>query len=283
MKHASLSLVILALLASAAPVWADDVDDGLPATVSEQIRTQTREMIRAGVPADTAVEMTRSMIQHRFRDEEALQAQRQVIAACEEGLPHEPLINKLQEGLAKQVPPENVVKAMETVRERYQYTYRYARQITADPAQQKVLGKAMAQGLAAGMQSRDMERINAQVQERIRLRTCDDCPQLALESALAARDMVRLGVGSQNAGEVVCRALENGYGDPEMHRMRHQFRERAQYDDPQGLALRYAHAFRKGQDPADGVSADAGKGGRGGGGNGDGGGGGGGSGGGGRR
>lgn len=249
MRHTTIGLAIFALLVSAMPVWADEVDDGLPATVNEQVRTQTRTMIRVGVPAADAVEMTRRMIQHRFRNEETLQAQRQVAAACEEGLPYEPLFNKLQEGLAKQVSPEDIVKAMQSVRERYRYAYQYARQITSDKSKQKALGEAQAQGLAAGLKTRDMQRINEQVRERIRLKTCDDCPQLALESALAARDMARLGVDSGTTGDVVRRALESGYDSAQMLRMRHQFRARVQYDDPQGLARRYARAFRKGQDP----------------------------------
>lgn len=286
MKYALTGFILFSLLAFALPVWADAVDDGLPPTVNEQVRLQTREMIRVGVPAEEAVAMTRRMVQQHFTDAALLQAQRQVIAACEDGLPHEPLFNKLQEGLAKQVPPENVVKAMQTVRERYQSSYRFARQITADKDRQKALGEAQAQGLAAGLQTRDMARIQEQVQERIRLQTCDDCPQLALESALAARDMARLGVASPNVAEVVGQALENGYDSPGMHRMRHQFQERAQYEDPQGLAHRYAQAFRHGQDPAaDNTVGSRGAtgGGIGGGGNGGGGNGGGGSGGGGRR
>lgn len=249
MRHSTIGLVIFALLVSAMPVWADVVDDGLPPTVSEQVRTQTRAMIRVGVPAADAVEMTRSMIQHQFRYEETLRAQRQVVAACEEGLPHEPLFNKLQEGLAKQVPPEDIVKAMQRVRERYRYAYQYARQITSDKAKQRSLGEAQAQGIAAGLKTKDMQRINEQVRERIRLKTCDNCPQLARESTLAARDMARLGVDSGTTGDVVCRALENGYDNAQMLRMRHQFRARVRYDDPQGLANRYAHAFRNGQDP----------------------------------
>ncbi len=250
MRHASAGLILFFLLVVAMPAGADAVDDGLPATVSEQVRTQTREMIRVGVPADEALAMTRSMAQQGYSDAAMRQAQHQMMAACEEGLPHEPLFNKLQEGLAKQVPPENVVKAMQTVRERYRYSYRFARQITADKTQQKALGQAQAQALAAGLQTRDMTRIQDQVRQRIRSQTCDNCPQLATESALAARDMARLGVASPNVAEVVDEALEIGYDSPRMHRMRHQFQERAQYEDPQGLAHRYANAFRYGQDPA---------------------------------
>jgi uncharacterized membrane protein YgcG len=254
MRKGFIGIITIFLLVSAMPVWADMVDDGLPPTVSERVRNQAREMIRAGVPADDAVAMTRSMVQNQYREEHTLQAQRQVIAACDEGLPPEPIMNKLQEGLAKKVPPEKVVKAMQTVRERHAHAYRHARQVTEDPAAQKVLGDALAQGLAAGMKPRDMARVQERVRERVRLQACDDCPQLALESALTARDMARLGVDSDTAGDVVCQALERGYGSPEMHRMRHRFRNRVHDDDPQRLAYRYAHAFRNGQDPADDTS-----------------------------
>jgi hypothetical protein len=251
MRKGFLGIIMIALLVSAMPVWADAVDEGLPPTVSERVRNQAREMIRAGVPVDDAVNMTRSMVQNQYREELTVRAQRQVIAACDEGLPPEPLMNKLREGLAKQVPPERVVEAIQTVRERYAHAYRHARELTDDPVGQEDLGEALAQGLAAGMQPRDMARMQERVRERDRLKACDDCPRLALESALAARDMARLGVDSDTAGNVVCEALERGYGSPEMHRMRHRFRARAHQEDPQEVAHRYARAFRNGQDPAD--------------------------------
>jgi hypothetical protein len=251
MKNASIGFLLLAFLVLGVPVAADEVDDGLPMTVNERIRTQTREMIQVGVPTDDAVEMTRRMVQHRFRNELALQAQQEVIDACRKGLPYGPILNKLQEGLAKQIPPEDVVPAMRVVRERYEYAYRHANQVTKNRAAIEALGEAQAQGLAAGLKVRDMERINARVMERIRLKTCDDCPKLALESAQTTRDMARLGVDSPTTGDVVSMALEKGYDSPRMVRMRHQFRSRLNQEDPQGMANRYAHAFRNGQDPVE--------------------------------
>jgi hypothetical protein len=251
MKNASIGFLFLVFFMFAMPVSADEVDDGLPMTVNERIRTQTREMIQVGVPTDDAVEMTRRMVQHQFRNELALQAQQEVIDACRKGLPYGPVLNKLQEGLAKQIPPEDVVPAMRVVRERYEYAYRHANQVTKNQVQIEALGEAQAQGLAAGLKIRDMERINARIMERIRLKTCDDCPRLALESALTTRDMARLGVDSPTTGDVVCMALEKGYDSPRMVRMRHQFRSRLNQEDPQGMANRYAHAFRNGQDPVE--------------------------------
>ena len=151
MRKASIGFLLIGLLVSAMPVGADAVDDGLPPGVNEQVRTQTREMIQAGVPTEDAVKMTRNLVQHQFRNALALQAQDEVIDACRQGLPHEPLMSKLQEGLAKQVPPEKVVQAMQTVRERYAYAYRYAKQVTSDKVNQKMLGEALSQGLAAGL------------------------------------------------------------------------------------------------------------------------------------
>lgn len=255
MRKTSIGFILLALIVSAMPAWADEVDDGLPPTVNERIRNQTREMIQVGVPTDDAVKMTRSMVQKQFRNELTLAAQDEVIDACRKGLPYGPLLSKLQEGLVKQVSPENIVQAMKAVRERYEYAYRHAMQVTTDKRKQNALGEAQAQGFAAGLKTRDMNRINERVMDRIRLKTCDDCPQLALESALTSRDMARLGVDSRTTGDVVCLALENGYDGPRMDRMRHQFRSGLNHEDPQGLANRYASAFRKGQDPANAESS----------------------------
>ncbi len=251
MRNTFFVFLLLALLVCAMPLQADEVDDGLPPTVNERIRAQTREMIQVGVPTDAALKMTRSMVREQFRNELSLEAQNEVINACREGLPYGPLLNKLQEGLSKQVPPEHIVQAMKIVHERYEYAYRYAGQVTTDKVKQNALAEAMTQGLAAGLKTRDMDQINDRIRDRIRLKTCDDCPELALESALTARDMARLGVTSDTTGDVVCQALENEYDSPGMVRMRNQFRTRLNHEDPQEMANRYAKAFRNGQDPVD--------------------------------
>ena len=71
--------IILSILLCASMSWGDEAVDGLPDQASEQVRTRTRDMVRAGVPEEDAVRMTRMMVQNRFQDKNILRAQQTVI------------------------------------------------------------------------------------------------------------------------------------------------------------------------------------------------------------
>ena len=81
MRNTTTGLLSMVILIFALSVWADALDDALPATVNERVRTHTREMIQADLPMDDAVKMTRITTQYQFRNERALQAQGEVIDA----------------------------------------------------------------------------------------------------------------------------------------------------------------------------------------------------------
>ena len=254
----------LCTLLLSSPLYADEIAAGLPETVNEQIRNNTREMVREGMPEEDAVKMTRSMIEHRFRNENLIQAQEVVKNTYRQGLPPGPVVNKAHEGMAKNVPDGAIVQAMERTRSQYAFGYSRAREFSDSRAQQQRIGKAIAESLAAGLTQADCDRIRdrlrdrkqdqlhdktaEQNQDRVRDRDRDrvDVEALALEAFQTARAMARLGVSSSSTGEVVCQALKNRYSASEMQQLQAQFSNQTRSRSGEQLARRYAAAIEKG-------------------------------------
>jgi hypothetical protein len=238
--------IILVVFLCVLPAWGDEVDDGLPDKATEQIRTRTRAMINVGIDKDEAVNMTRMMIQNRFQNRNTLRAQQIVIDATKKGLPAGPVMNKAFEGMAKNVPEDRVVQAMEKTRDRYSNAYRYANEFTQNRKKANDIGNALAQGFAAGMAKGDVERTMERLRERTRQMTRTRTEELANESCLALRTMTRRGVSSEVAADVVGMALQQKYTAQEMKQMHHMFMTRSMNVDPNKLAQHYAYAIKQG-------------------------------------
>lgn len=246
MKRLIPILFILFLGTSAA--FADAIDDGLGQNTSAQVRSSTKEMVKVGITENDAVSLTRTMVQHRYQERQILQVHKNIREAKHAGLPPEPLMNKLREGIAKQVPPERVAQAIEQTRERYAHAYGKAKNIAPDEEKVSSLGNVIAEGMAAGMRSADVDAIAQRLQDRTRTMARDQLHKLATESFMTARDMTRQGVSPATGSDVVCQALERSWQYRDMEKLRSSFMTRARLGDPQGLALRYSHAIRNGFD-----------------------------------
>lgn len=258
MKKTAIIVGILLLCASAS--FADEVDQGLPNQTAEQLKANTREMIRLGISTDEAVKMTRAMVENRFQVENAVQAQEIVMNAKKQGLPAGPVMNKAHEGIAKNVQAGSIVAAMEKTRERYAYAYEKAKTLGIDTREVAATGDVIAQSMAAGLTRRDADVICDRLQTRDRLRTTDteqtpaqdrqrdreQIHKVAQESFMTVREMNRLGVPSDVAADTVCQALENGYQARDMEQLRNTFMNRARQGDPAQLAKNYAYAIRNG-------------------------------------
>ncbi len=244
-----LVLIGIVLLCGSSAAFGDEVDQELPGA-SEQVRTNTREMIRLGANSDEALRMARLMVRSRFQEEHTIRAQEIVMNALKEGQPAEPVMNKAFEGMTKKVQAEKIVQAMEMTRSRYAYAYGTARGITGEDREIRRIGEAVAEGMAAGLTKEDAGRIAEKIRETVRERqrdqSRDQTGALAGESFTAAREMTRRGVPSQIAAEAVSQALEKGYGEREMATLRHTFMEESQQGDPRRIAERYCRAIRSG-------------------------------------
>lgn len=240
-------IVLFILLFGVSTAFADTIDDALGQKASLQVRTSTREMVKAGVIENDAVMITRLMIRSRYQERQILQVHQAIREMRQEGLPAEPAMNKVREGIAKRVEAGLVVRAMEQTRARYSYAYRQALSLSpgGGPAT-ATLGDTIAEGMAAGMAAGDVDRIVLKLKIRQRSMDKDRLHLLARESFAASRDMVRSGAAPAAGADVVCQALERSWQYQDMERLRLAFMNQVRTRSAQGLATRYAHAIRNG-------------------------------------
>jgi uncharacterized protein YfaQ (DUF2300 family) len=242
-----LCLITCAILFCASLAFGDEVEDKLSPMATEELKANTREMIRSGINSDDAIQMTKLMLQNRFNHQLILRAQHTIMNAHREGLPVGPIMNKAHEGMAKRVQHGNLVQAMERVRSRYTFAYQQAKTITQNRAQMHHMGNTIAQGLAAGMNQEDVGRIMQRFQHMTREMTRADAEELARETFMATRTMARLGVSSKAATDLVCQALQNRYTAREMKTMRNSFMTRSRNENPTNLAKSYANEIQGGK------------------------------------
>lgn len=261
--------ILFILILCSTFAYADEVDQGLPGQTSGQLKESTREMIRLGVQAEDALNMTRTMVQNRFREENVIAAQQVIMNAKKQGLSEKPIMNKAYEGIAKKVQAGSIVQAMERTRERYAYAHDKAKTLGGSIAEPPATGDIIAQGMAAGLKNSDVDAICDRLMTRDRIRDTtgdedatkdqirdrkrdqDQTHTLAQESFLTVRDMVRRGVPSEVAADAVGQAIQNNYRARDMQQMRYSFMHNADSSDPVQLANRYANALRQGANPDD--------------------------------
>ncbi len=218
----------------------------VPDTWSASLQQSTREMVRAGVPADDAIAMTSSMVQARFNRQQIQQAQQVVVKAHQKGLPVAPVISKALEGVAKQVPPRSVIRAMERVSSRYAYAFNMASRLTREKPEIERLGQLIAASLAAGMSHRDMAKMVGRLHNEVRHLSRDDRRALAAAALVTARDMARQGVPSAHAAQVVDRALHRGFKAHEMQALHHAFMSRSAAMPADQVALSFSRSIHRG-------------------------------------
>lgn len=264
-------LFILALFISS--TWALAAEpQALTQQEQNKVQELAGEMSSQGIPQGQAESMLRLMYQNRYQEQNIIQAQQTVQEAAEEDLPTEPLMNKAMEGMAKQVPEDQVIAAMETVRNRYRYAYRLARTVSDEKKANGPVTKAIADCLAAGMSDEEMDTIMTRLQTRTRLQTKDQAEELAVQTMLTVRTMMRLGANAADTTNTVCQRLQQHYSAQQMAQLRHRFSEETENTPARQLARQYAGSSGPGAGSGGNNSGGNGSGGNGSGGNGSGGG-----------
>ena len=251
---------VVFLLAST--VFADAVEQSL-VQIPAPIKDRTRAMIENGVPSEDAIQLVLAMNANRFKEEQILKAQGIVLEAQRRGLPTKPVINKVFEGMAKQVAPERTLQAMEAVSSRYAFAYDQARSITKNTEQAGQLGNMLAESLAAGLKEQDALQIMSQLQEKSPKMNRDQMDELAAACLAMARDMSRLGVSSNLSSQVISSALSNGLNAASIASMHQSLVAQSQTHSAQALAQGLAHGAQHGQS-AQGLGGQSGHGGQGG-------------------
>lgn len=197
MKKKITGLICAVIICMAAQVMGEEIET--QDKWSSALKTAARNMVQAGVKEGDAVEMIGTMERARIREQNIVQAQQIIQKALQQGLPAEGIMEKVHEGVAKQVPGELIVKAMEQVRSRYAYSYAKAEKFSTSAKQKEQLGQAIADGLTAGLVKGDVDRVLAQVEEKTADMDESQKAELALQVMEKARDMVRQGVASETA------------------------------------------------------------------------------------
>jgi len=245
MKTFAIAFAVVFFIVS--PALGDGVDEGLSNMATTELKTGTRNMIRAGIDTDDAIGMTQAMLKSHFRQEHAVKAQEIIVRALKEGLPVEPIMNKAHEGIAKRVQHENIIRAMEKVMSRYAFAYEQAGRLTQKEAQRNRIMDQMAECVTAYMADFDIDRLVYQLQYRGREMSKDEAVGLAIETFRATKDMARLHVKSKKATDLVIEALKRHYGTEKMAKMRQSFMNHAGKNSPNTVAEGYLEAITKGK------------------------------------
>ncbi|MGB5618944.1 MAG: hypothetical protein WBM78_19040, partial [Desulfobacterales bacterium] len=240
-----LFLAILVVFQASIAV-ADEVELGLMGSASDQIKASARQAIRAGADGGSVIDVTRVMLQNDFKSEQILRAHEIMTKMHRAGLPLQPIVNKLFEGIAKHVPPATILNAMDAVRSRYEFAFSRAGLLTTQEYQKDQLGLALAAGLAAGLSFEDADGIVQAVRQRAGSTNSDQANALAFEAFETARDAARLGASSNAAAGLVSQALSKGLGLAEMQAMHQSFLSQSQHGLPENLARSYAKAIQQG-------------------------------------
>jgi biopolymer transport protein ExbD len=238
-------LIILVIFFIPLPLLGDEVDEGLPGDTPARIKESARQVISLGVENKGVTKMTQIMLENNFREQQILEAHEMLMKAKRANLPEEPIMDKLHEGVAKQVRAENIIQAMEKVRSRYETASRYALRYAEDGERARVMTREIAECMTAGMGEGDIERIMEMLQKR-RLKR-DEAADLATETFRTARSMALTGVASRNIADVVDSAFQKGYGAGEMKKLGNAFLIQARTSSsPSDLAASYSDAIRHG-------------------------------------
>jgi hypothetical protein len=242
----TIALLIGVFFIPTSTAFADMVDQRL-AELPAQVQERTREMIRAGVDTEDAVQLVQSMQADRFEPEQMLKAQAIVLEARGEGLPSRPVINKALEGVAKQVPPERTLQAMETVRSRYAFAYGQAQSLVDQKDDSEHIGNLLAESLAAGFRPEDASHVVSRLREHSPKLGKDQLNHLVAACLAMLRDMSRLGVASNLSAQVITEAVTKGFNTDDIASMHQSMLAQAQTHSAQSVAQGFAQAMQQGQ------------------------------------
>jgi hypothetical protein len=112
--------------------------------------------------------------------------------------------------MAKQVPPDRILQAMEAVTSRCGFAFDRARAVTQNPDQIERLGSMLAESLAAGFKEQDASHVLSRLQDQSATMSPSRMDELVAACLAMARDWSRLGIPSELASRVISNALSNG-------------------------------------------------------------------------
>jgi hypothetical protein len=230
-----------------APLFADYVDSKLPAGTSEQIKEGAREIIQLGIKKRHIVKVTKRMIENNFDDNQVLAAYNVLIEARKKELPGDLLMDKLNEGIAKEVQPDSIIQVMEKVRVRYETASRYAKMLSDDADHIEAMTTEIAECMAAGIDADAIGMISEILNKKSKSLRKSTAESLNKRTIRAMKTMARSGVQSQDALSVVNSAFRNGFDADDMLGLENSFKLNARWaSSTSDLAKAYSVAIESG-------------------------------------
>jgi len=207
---------------------------------------QAREVFQAQLDKDDMPALLQAMNREAFSHANIVRVQQIIEEAEKEGLPTEPLTDKVYEGIAKTVDEDSIVGAVIRVRHRYAYAYRRAGELVVDADQEKILGNLIAGAYTAGLTEEECDSIMAALQTRTRSMNRSQAQQLNIETMNTARVMAHRDVSSETISDVLVTALDKSYQAKEMEEMQHTFRNRTRYGSAEKVAQQFSNDISRG-------------------------------------
>jgi hypothetical protein len=227
--------------------WADYVDKKLPDITSAQIKDGARQIIELGVSRRHVVKFTKRMIENDFSEEQILSTYNVLIEAKKQHLPEDPLVEKLNEGMAKEVQPEKIILAMEKVRARYETAHTFAKMLSSDDGHVETMTTEIVECMAAGIEADDIQKVSEILRDKSGEMKASKAESLNKRTIRMMKTMARSGVASQDALAVVDSAFENDYSAKDMEGLENSFKLNVRWTSSvSDLAHSYADAINKG-------------------------------------
>jgi len=129
----------------------------------------------------------RAMNKAGFTENQRSQVEETLNSAQKHGLPEDVISDKLQEGIAKNVAPEKIVHAVKQISARYNHAHSLAKGLVNNKQEIAQLGNIVAAGMAAGLTTKDAEKIMAGIKAKHPQPA--ECYSLAKETMMMARDL----------------------------------------------------------------------------------------------
>ena len=207
---------------------------------------QAREVLQAQLDKDDMPALLQAMNREAFSHANTVRVQQIIEEAEKEGLPTEPLTDKVYEGIAKTVDEDSIVEAVIRVRHRYAYAYQRAGELAVDADQEKIIAKLIAGAYTAGLTEEECDSIMTALQTRTRSMNRSQAQQLSIETINTARIMAHRDVSSETISDVLITALDKSYQAKEMEEMQHTFMNRTRNGSAEKVAQQFSNDISRG-------------------------------------
>lgn len=237
-------LMILLVMVVFFPGMAAAEEKSDQGTFTRQQQVMIRQMVTSGLDTATANGLVSAMTAAHFNNEETGQVMSQFRLVQKDQYALAAMTGKIHEGIAKQVAPGGIVRAVVRVRERCTLARTTAQSITTE--RRSELSAVIADGLVSGLGQGELVQISQGLQQRAQQLEKKRFVPLALETMMTVRDMARYGVQSTTAMSVATKALSLGYRADEMKLIRQLINDQRMQADMEALSQRMLQGMNQG-------------------------------------